>query len=160
MILSIEHDLLVSGPDIQTCSQHARRFLEKSQLVHYDTVEIDLEHSMNGSDARFPEALDRSIARNHEILAQLLAQLKEEGCVDLDHLLLLSQGFPSKLLHTMCHLLDGFFGVDSFFFDIDEVSNWLTAPRQKQIRESPETCWLMHVKAKSFYGGGFEKKTA
>ena len=106
----------------------------------------------------FEDALNRAIAENHKILAGLLSKLQDEGYVSMEDLLVLPQGFKSKLLHTMCHLLDGFFGVDSHFFDIDETSNWLTDNRRKQISQSPGTCWLIHVQAKSFYGGGFEKK--
>jgi len=158
MILSIEHDLLVSGPDLETCCRHVQMFFEKSQLVRYDTVEVDRENSVPGSDPRFEERLNRAIALNHKILAELLAKLNSEGCVEMGQLLNLPQGFPSKLLHTMCHLLDGFFGVDSRFYDIDEISNWLTDNRRKQLELAPGECWLVHVHAKSFYGGGFEKK--
>lgn len=159
MILSIEHDLLVSGPDLQTCCQHVQRFFAKSQLVRYDSVEVDQKHSISGSDPRFEESLNRAIAQNHEILAELLSTLKNEGYVATEDLLGVPQGFQSKLLHTMCHILDGFFGIDSRFYDIDEASNWLTDNRQKQIRLSPDECWLIHVNAKSFHGGGFEKKS-
>jgi len=158
MILSIEHDLLVTGPDLQTCCQHVQRFFAKSQLVHYDSIEVDQEHSTSASDPRFEESLNRAITKNHEILAELLSKLKDEGYVATEDLLDLPQGFQSKLLHTMCHILDGFFSIDSRFFDIDEVSNWLTDNRRKQIRQSPGECWLIHVNAKSFYGVGFEKK--
>jgi len=159
MILAIEHDLLVSGTDLEICCEQVRRFFAKSQLVRYDSVEIDREHSLQGSDPRFEEYLNRAIAMNHEILAELHAKLKDEGYVALEDLFHLPQGFQSKILHIMCHLLDGFFGVDSRFFDIDEISNWLTENRRKHLREAPEKCWLIHAKAKSFYGGGFEKKS-
>lgn len=159
MILSIEHDLLVSGPDMPTCGRHVRRFFEKSQLVHYDSVEINQERSFQGTDPRFEESLNRAINLNHEVLSELQVKLKDEGFATTEDLLRLPQGFESKMLHTMCHLLDGFFGVDSHFFDIDEISNWLTEIRRQQLKKSPETCWLVHVTAKSFYGGGFEKKT-
>ncbi len=158
MILHIEHDLMVSGPDLQACSQHVQRFFEKSQLVHYDFISVDLPHSVNGSDPRFEELLNRAVSRNHEVLADLLAKIQNEDCNTLEDLLHLPQGFQSKVLHIMSHLLDGFFGVDSHFFDIDEVSNWVTENRRKKIRETPEECWLIHVKAESVYGGGFEKK--
>ncbi len=157
MILFIEHDLMVSGPDLQTCSRHVQRFFKKSQLVRYDSVEVDLQNSVNGSDPRFVELINNAITQNNQILADLLSKLRNEDCNNLEDLLQLPQGFQSKLLHTMSHLLDGFFGVDSRFFDIDEISNWVTENRKKQIKESPDECWLVHVKAKSFYGGGFEK---
>ncbi len=158
MILRIEHDLMVSGQDLQACSQHVQRFFEKSQLVRYDSISVDLPHSVNGSDPRFEELLNRAIAQNRAVLTDLLSKMKNEGCNELDDLLHLPQGFQSKLLHIMSHLLDGFFGVDSRFFDIDEISNWVTENRRKKIRETPEECWLVRVRAESVYGGGFEKK--
>jgi hypothetical protein len=158
MILRIEHDLMVSGQDLQTCSRRVQRFFERSQLVQYDSISVDLPHSINGADPRFEELLNRAIDQNRAVLADLLATVKKEGCREIDDLLHLPQGFQSKLLHVMSHLLDGFFGVDSRFFDIDEISNWVTASRRKKIRESPEECWLIRVKAESVYGGGFEKK--
>lgn len=160
MILSIEHFMLVNGADLDSCSQRVRNFFNKSQLVHYDLVEVDREKSVHGTDPGFENALNMAIAKNHAILADLLNKLKGEGYTEMGHLLELPQGFQSKLLHTMCHLLDGFFGVDSRFFDIDEISNWLTENRRQQIHKSPEECWLIHVNAKSFYGGGFEKKSS
>ena len=158
MILSIEHILLVSGPDLLTCSEHVKWFFKKSQLVRYDSITVDQENSVQGTDPLFEELLELSIARNRETLGELLAKLQNEGCSEMHDLLTLPQGFPSKILHTMCHLLDGFFGVDSYFFDIDEDSNWLTENRKQLVKESPETCWLIRIHAKSFYGGGFEKK--
>jgi hypothetical protein len=158
MILSIEHTLMVSGPDIKTCGHRVQNFFEKSQLVRYDSIEIDRQNSFNGTAPQFKELLSKTIARNHEILADLLSKLKNESCHELEDLLQLPQGFQSKLLHTMSHLLDGFFGVDSHFFDIDEISHWLTENRRKKIKESPDECWLVSVKAKSVYGEGFESK--
>jgi len=159
MILLIEHNLLVSGPDMRTCSRHVLSFFDKSQLVHYDSVEIDPEHSARGSDPRFEELLNKAINTNKEILEELLAKIKDEGCSELDDILNLPQGFQSKMLHTISHLLDGFFGVDSRFFDIDEISHWITENRQNEMNTNPEQCWLIRVKAKSVYGQGFETKT-
>ncbi len=159
MILFVEHDMLVSGPDLDTCERRVRLFFAKSQLVHYDSVEIDRQHSVNGVDPRFNELLQEAIAENRQILGELLAKLQEEGCTDLTDLLALPQGFKSKLLHTISHLLDGFFGIDSRFFDIDEISHWLTEDRRRQLAEQPEQCWLLRVKAQMVYGQGFEKKS-
>jgi hypothetical protein len=159
MILFVEHDMLVSGPDLTTCEQHIRLFFAKSQLVHYDSVEIDHQHSVNGTDTRFNKLLQGAIAENRRILGELLGKLQEEGCSTLEDLLALPQGFKSKLLHTISHLLDGFFGIDSRFFDIDEICHWLTEDRRRQLGERPEECWLLRVKAQMVYGQGFEKKS-
>jgi len=159
MILLIEHDLLVSGLDMETCSGHVLSFFDKSQLVRYDSVEIDPKSSAQGSEPRFVELLNRAINTNKEILEELLVTIKDEGCSKLDDILKLPQGFQSKMLHTISHLLDGFFGVDSRFFDIDEISHWITENRQNEINTNPEQCWLIRVKAKSVYGQGFETKS-
>jgi hypothetical protein len=159
MILFVDHDMLVSGPDLATCERHARLFFAKSQLVHYDSVEIDRQHSANGTDPRFDELLRGAIVENRRILRDLLAKLQDEGCATLEDVLELPQGFKSKLLHTISHLLDGFFGIDSRFFDIDEMSHWLTEERQRLLAEHPEQCWLLRVKAQLVYGQGFEKKS-
>ena len=159
MILNIEHDILVSAPDLETAERHIRLFFDKSQLVHYDTIEIDYESCANGSDTRFETLLSKGTDGNHEILAELLDKLQKEGeCKKLEDILVMPQGFQSKLLHTISHLLDGFFGVDTRFYDIDEISHWITENRKKQIDESPQSCWLLRVKAQSVYGQGFEKK--
>ena len=159
MILFAEHDMLMSGPDLATCERHVRLFFAKSQLVHYDSVEIDRHHSVNGADPRFKELIQAAIAENKRILGELLSKLQEEDCATLEDLLTLPQGFKSKLLHTISHLLDGFFGIDSRFFDIDEISHWLTEARQRQLGEQPEDCWLLRIKAQMVYGQGFEKKS-
>ncbi|HHO47869.1 MAG TPA: hypothetical protein ENN06_05385 [Desulfobacteraceae bacterium] len=158
MILFMEHDMLMSGPDRETCEQHIRLFFDKSQLVHYDSIDFDRANSVNGTDGRFEELLSSAIAGNRQVLSDLLNKLRQEGCTSLDDLLVMPQGFMSKLLHTMCHLLDGFFGVDSRFFDIDEISHWLTENRKQEIARSPEQCWLIRVQGRSVYGQGFEDR--
>ena len=158
MILYIEHSMLVSGPDRETCEEHVRLFFEKSQLVHYDSIEFDQHASVNAGDPEFAGLLDKALAENHRVLAELMEKLQQEGCTTLEDVLSLEQGFKSKILHTMSHLLDGFFGIDSRLYDIDEISHWLTDDRRKNIRDAPERCWLLLVKARSVYGQGFEKK--
>lgn len=159
MIIFVEHDLLVSGPDLDTCDRHVRLFFAKSQLVHYDSVEVERDHSVNATDPRFSELLEKALAENRHILNELLAKLQEEGCATLEDLLILPQGFKSKLLHTISHLLDGFFGIDSRFFDIDEISHGLTENRRQHLAARPHECWLLRVKAQLVYGQGFEKKS-
>jgi len=158
MILNIEHDILVSGPDLETCEHHARLYFAKSQLVHYDSMELDQENSMNAVDPRFKDLVDKGIGANRRVLTELLVKLQNEGYATLQDVLSLPQGYQSKLLHTMSHLLDGFFGIDSKLYDIDEMSHWLTESRREELTKSPQTCWLLRVKAHLVYGQGFEKK--
>jgi hypothetical protein len=157
MNLSIEHFILVSGPDLATCEHHVRLYFEKSQLVRYDSIEIDHSHCMNATAPQFEKRIKQGVNSNREIISDLLSKLNSEGCKNLQDILTIPQGFQSKLLHTMSHLLDGFFGIDSTFYDLDEISHWITDSRRKQITESPETCWLMRINAQSVYEQGFEK---
>lgn len=159
MILNIEHDILVSGANFSTCENRVRLYFEKSQLVHYDSIEIDPSRCMNATEPDFLKLLEEGIASNRLVLTELLAKLKNEGSTELEDLINLPQGFQSKLLHTMSHLLDGFFGIDTKFYDIDEISHWITEKRREEIAQSPHTCWLLQVKAQSVYGQGFEKES-
>ncbi|GBE52733.1 hypothetical protein BMS3Bbin14_01208 [bacterium BMS3Bbin14] len=159
MILTVNHSFMVTGPDLDTCGQHVRFFLDTTQLVRYDLVAIDPEHSIHGTDPRFQPELDLVVAANQAILAELLGELRQEGCRQLDDLLTLPQGFQSKLLHTMSHLLDGFFGIDSRFFDLDEDSHRITAKRRQQIKDTPDQCWLIGITAQSAAEQGFEEKS-
>lgn len=159
MILEIQHDILVSGPDFKTCDKHVRLFFEKSQLVHYDSIEIDPSYCINATVSEFSERIQKGEAANREILQELLAKLKEEGLSEVEAIIDLPQGFQSKMLHTISHILDGFFGIDTKFYDIDEISHWITENRREQIARSPETCWVMQVDARSVYGQGFENES-
>ncbi len=159
MTLTVSHTFMVTGPDRDTCSRHVHFFLDTTQLVRYDSVEIDRKHSIRGTEPRFQQELDMVLAANQAIMAELLGELRQEGCRQLDDLLTLPQGFQSKLLHTVSHLLDGFFGIDSRFFDLDEDSHRLTAKRRQQIRDTPAQCWLIGITARSAAAGqGFEKR--
>ncbi len=159
MSLTVRHTFMVTGPDLDTCGRHVRFFLDTTQLVRYDSVEIDQEHSIRSTEPRFQQELDLVVAANQAILVELLGELRQEGYRQLDDLLTLPQGFQSKLLHIVSHLLDGFFGIDSRFFDLDEDSHRLTAKRRQQIRNNPDQCWLIGITARSATKQGFEKKS-
>lgn len=156
MSLTIRHDLLVTGPDFESCSRRVHGFFSASQLVHYDNIEIDRARSCNGAGPSFRKQLNKALTGNQQVLAQLLGELQQAGCTRLEDLLTLPQGFQSKLVHTMAHMLDGFFGIDACFFDLDEVSYRLTENRRRQLEEQPEQCWLLGITAGSQDGQGFE----
>ncbi len=47
------------------------------------------------------------------------------------------QGYKSKMLHVITHFLDGFFGIDTFFYNLEEDSHWVSEELQKKIAEAP-----------------------
>ena len=147
MRLEVPHRILVMGPDLETSSAHALRFIAHTPLVQYDTVRVIAAESCSGQDSRFRPWLKQGIAENRQVLSKLLADLRAAGTKDFQDLLRMPQGFQSKIIHTVAHLLDGLFGIDSTFYSLPEDSHWLGANLRKQIETSPEDFWLIKVVA-------------
>jgi hypothetical protein len=59
----------------------------------------------------------------------------------------LPQGYQSKTLHTLTHLLDGFFGIDSHFYNLIEGSHGVSAGLRGKIDSSPGGYMLLAVRA-------------
>jgi hypothetical protein len=76
----------------------------------------------------------------------MLAHLKEEGVTSLDQLPELEQGYVTKILHTLTHLLDGFIGIDSVFYNLVEDSHRVSAGLSDAIRANPADYWLVPVR--------------
>lgn len=144
--------MLVEGPDFDTCRRRVERFFARTILVKYDSVTVVAAKSCNGAGGEFWGKLTTGIAENQKLAAELLAELKGAGITELDSLSTLPQGYVSKTLHTMAHLLDGFFGVDSRFYNLNDDSHWLSEPQQALVKQQPEQFWLLHVEALSQTG--------
>ena len=151
--------MLVDGPDFDTCRHRVERFFARTILVKYDSVQVVAEKSCNGADPQFWQKVEQGIAENRSLAAELLAELKNAGLTDINNLADLPQGYPSKTLHTLAHLLDGFFGVDSHFYNLNDDSHWLSEPQKNKIEQSPDTHWLIHVEASSKTGNADQVST-
>jgi len=147
MQLDVSHLILVIAPDFERGRDYARRFFAKTQLVRYDQVEVDPAASRGAGHPDFWPRLEAGISRNHEVLAELLAELKASGIRSLDDLQHLAQGYQSKLAHTVAHLLDGFFGIDTVFYNMPEDSHWLSDQLREEIRRNPDDYQLLRVNA-------------
>jgi hypothetical protein len=144
--LEILHDILVAGSDFALCSQRVRRFFDRTMLIRYDKVHITENESINGTDSNFQKRIGEGLAANHEILAAFLANLKEEGFASLDDLQSLGKGYLSKILHTIAHLQDGFIGVDSRFYNLEEDSHGISRSLQQKIGLAPQNYWILRVR--------------
>ncbi|MFZ5775161.1 MAG: hypothetical protein ACOY3Z_06740 [Thermodesulfobacteriota bacterium] len=147
MRLSVTHRMLAMAPDMERASAHVLRFLDRTQLVRYDAVRVVAADSCGATDPRFWPWLEEGISGNRQVLDKLLSELRSAGTRDFADLPGLPQGFQSKILHTMAHLLDGFFGIDSQFYCLPEDSHWVGPGLRKQIETSPEDFWLITVEA-------------
>lgn len=149
MRLAINHLFLTHGTSLADSQQRVRRFLDHSLLVRYATVECLPGRTQRGDQAGFNEALAGGLARNRAALAELLGELEAEGFRTLAELATTPQGYPSKLLHTVAHLADGFFGVDSAFYNLAEDSHLVSAALHQTIRQQPTGFWLVELTGSS-----------
>ncbi len=149
VLQEIEHEILVGGADRQACEERARHFLRHNLLVQYETVRFKKEEGVAGNEAGFWERLKAAEAKNRQVLAGLLAELQAEGFADIESLQNMAQGYQSKLLHTAAHLLDGFFGIDVFFYNIEEDACQVSERLRAQIEANPAGFMLLRV------AGGF-----
>ena len=76
----------------------------------------------------------------------MLEHLREEGIDTLEQLLDLEQGYETKILHTLTHMLDGFIGIDSFFYNLIEDSHTVSRTLKNTISEFPNEHWLVPVR--------------
>ena len=147
MKLEVAHKILAMEPDLEKSSGHVLRFLDRTTLVHYDAVRVVADQSCSATDPRFWPWLEQGLADNRRVLTQLIGELRGAGTKEFSDLPAMPQGFQSKIFHTMAHLLDGFFGIDSQFYSLPEDSHWLGDSLRKQIEASPEEFWLVTVVA-------------
>jgi len=149
----IYHEILAPGLNFEVAAERVRRFFARYQLVRYDDIAILRHRSMRADEPGFWARIEEAESANKHILDELIRPLEQEGFRSLAALRSLSPGYQSKMLHTIAHLLDGFFGVDSFFYHLEADSHWLTPAMRQEIEAAPANHWLLAVEA-SFVGAG------
>jgi hypothetical protein len=143
--LEISHDILLAGSDFESCRQRVERFFDRTTLIHYDELLVLENGSLNGSNEQFRARLKENLAANQEVVVELLQNLKEEGFVEIDYLKGVEKGYVSKIFHTIAHLLDGFIGIDSRFYNLEEDSHGVSRDLQQKIHTTPQNYWLLRV---------------
>lgn len=140
-----EHYFLIRAQDFESACRKIRNFLERYELLSYDRLEFDGEASKNARDPDFKDLLEKVQARNREIIKDLLEELAQEGYDSLEALAEIPQGYLSKLLHTLAHLLDGFLGIDSYFYNLEEDSHRVSPRMKRELSTNPGFYWLIKV---------------
>ena len=82
------------------------------------------------------------------ILQNLIKELQGEKVTAIEDLNALPQGYKTKLLHIITHFLDGFFGIDTYFYNLVEDSHWVSPEMQAAIAENPSDYWLLPLNAR------------
>ena len=147
MGISVFHDFLVKSPDFSCARLQVDNFLKKTTLIRYASVCCDESSSCSAEEPEFWDRLERGIAENRKRVSSLIGELELCGHSSLHDLASFKQGFESKILHTVTHMLDGFIGVDSACYNLIEDSHWLKDSLRKEILAHPKQYWLVHVVA-------------
>lgn len=140
-----QHQVLLAGDSFEHCSDQVRRFFDLTSLVIYDCIEVRREHSCSGLDAGFFSRIAEAESRNRSIVGELIGELERSGIDRTQQLQRLEQGYLSKTLHILSHFLDGFIGIDSYFYNLLDDSHWLPPQTALAIRENPHHYWLIHI---------------
>lgn len=141
------HWMLCSGDDFSKARESVLVFFDKSILLSYNAIEVVEKCSWPAATEMFWTEIENGVAGNRLVLQGFLDELRSVGCRDLDDLTSLSVGYPSKLLHLVAHLVDGFIGIDSVFYNMVEDSHWLSDGLRATIRNTPARYWLLRVDA-------------
>lgn len=142
------HEILVKGSDFEACKNKVLHFFEKYQLVRYSQINILETQSLSASSPDFEGRLKSAISKNHQILHDLIKILRGEGIITLNDLQDLPQGYKSKMLHVITHFLDGFFGIDTFFYNLEDDSHWVIEEFKEKIKAEPSRYWIINIEAR------------
>jgi hypothetical protein len=139
------HLFLTLGSTPVQARQQAARFMASTQLVVYQSTTIHDQEIRSATHTHFWTDMATAITANRLFCQELLQELQATGIMTMEELLAVQPGYPSKLLHILTHMLDGFFGTDSSFYNLIEDSHWLSITLRTTIKQNPENYWLVPV---------------
>ena len=140
-----QHNILVGGKSFAHCNQQVQKFFDLTSLVIYDCIEIRKQTSVSGLDAGFLELIDQAQQKNKAIAKRLIVEISNSGIKKTEDLINIKQGYLSKTFHLLSHFLDGFIGIDSYFYNLLDDSHWLSTETRQLIEMTPAHYWLIHV---------------
>ena len=143
--MKTEHIFLVKAGSRRQAAEKICRFIKDYNLVSYDEVLPVKDSAIKGSATGFWKEANRGMEKNMDVIKGLFSLLSQEGYGRFEDLSDIPQGFLSKIFHTIAHLLDGFFGVDSYFFNLEEDSHWVSNRLKRAIEKNPDQYWIIKV---------------
>ncbi len=126
-------------------------FLDETALVKYDSIEFSPDLSCSASNHKFWETVDRGLKKNRQSVIGLIDELQKSGYSQIVELAEMKQGYESKVLHILVHLLDGFIGIDSSFYNLIEDSHQISDSLRLKIEQIPENYQLLQVNAENLW---------
>jgi len=140
-----QHKILLAGDSFDHCSEQVHKFFDLTSLVIYDCIEAIEKRSFCGLDAAFFDNIAQAQTKNRRMMQELIDELVKANIrktVDLQNI---EQGYLSKTLHILSHFLDGFIGIDSYFYNLLDDSHWVPPATEQAIQDNPQHFWLLHI---------------
>lgn len=141
------HDFLVRGDTLRNCYAQVYRFLTGYSLVSYERIQLLEDRSIACNNSEFSARLQAVVQENETFLKTLIQELADEGFHCMNDIMGLPTGYISKLFHVTAHIVDGFFGIDSRFYNLIEGSHTVSQSLRMKL-DSPATgedYWLVAV---------------
>lgn len=126
-------------------------FLDETALVKYDRIEFSPDLSCSASNYKFWEIVDSGLKKNRQSVVGLIDELQKNGYSKIVELAEMKQGYESKVLHILVHLLDGFIGIDSSFYNLIEDSHQISDSLRRKIEQIPENYQLIQINAENLW---------
>ncbi len=142
------HEILVKGSGFEPCEKKVLLFFRKYQLVRYSVITIQESTSVSASNPEFHDRREKATRPNRRPLHTLPSDLQEEGIQNHKARAELPQGYKTKMLHVITHFLDGFFGIDTYFYNLVEDSHWVSGEMQSRIVKNPSDFLLLSLDAR------------
>ncbi|MDA3833082.1 MAG: hypothetical protein PF495_06755 [Spirochaetales bacterium] len=142
---NIDYIFLAKAGSNEKANKQVLHFLGNTDLITYDTFEIHAPGCMNGSHQQFWPCIEDGLDKNMAFSEMVLAELQTTGVSTMNDLLQLAPGYPSKLLHILTHMIDGFISVDSCLYNLVEDAHTISINLNKAIQAAPEQYWLIPV---------------
>ena len=125
------------------------RFLDLTPLIRYDNIDFAFGQSCSAADPNFWEMVDSACERNNRTVNELIRELQNNGFSQMTELAQIKQGYESKVLHTLVHLLDGFIGIDTSLYNLAEDSHQISDNLRQKISKQPRNYWLLQAEAEN-----------
>jgi hypothetical protein len=140
-----QHKVLLAGNSFDHCREQVHKFFDLTSLVIYDCIEAIEDKSFSGLNAAFLDYVTTAEKHNHQMVQSLIDELAKTGIRKMEDVQRIEQGYVSKTFHILSHFLDGFIGIDSYFYNLIDDSHWLPPATAQAIQKKPQLYWLIHV---------------
>ncbi len=137
--------MLLVGDSFDHCNEQVHKFFDLTSLVIYDCIVAIESQSYSSLDADFFDRIVAAEKYNRQMVQNLIDELIKAKIQKTEDFINIEQGYQSKTLHILSHFLDGFIGVDSYFYNLIDDSHWLPPKTAQAIHDKSHHFWLVHI---------------